>query len=116
MRPLGLRMTQASILQALSLTGEKLQGELAELLALDSTTLTRSVGILRKRGWIKARKGQDQRERWLSLSRSGAAELARIQPAWRAVQEQVRSKLGEESWRQLVRLSTEVANLPVKPA
>ncbi|MGC2160390.1 MAG: MarR family winged helix-turn-helix transcriptional regulator [Silvibacterium sp.] len=116
MRPLGLRMTQASILQALSLTGEKLQGDLAELLALDSTTLTRSVGILRKRGWIKARKGQDQRERWLSLSRSGVAEHARIQPAWRAVQEQVRSKLGEEAWRQLVRLSTEVANLPVKPA
>ncbi|HTV06522.1 MAG TPA: MarR family winged helix-turn-helix transcriptional regulator [Acidobacteriaceae bacterium] len=116
MRPLGLRMTQASILQALSHTGETLQGDLADLLGLDSTTLTRSVGILRKRGWIKARKGHDRRERWLSLSRSGIAEYARIQPAWNAVQEQVRSKLGEESWRQLVRLSTEVANLPVTPA
>lgn len=116
MRPLGLRMTQASILQALSVTGETLQGDLARLLALDSTTLTRSVGILRKRGWIKARKGPDQRERWLSLSRSGVAELARLQPAWISVQEQVRSKLGEEAWRQLVRLSTEVANLPVTTA
>ena len=116
MRPFGLRMTQFSILQALSLTGEKLQGDLAELLALDSTTLTRSIGILRKRGWIKARKGADRRERWVSLSRSGEIELARIQPAWQTVQEQVRSKLGEEPWRQLVRLSTEVASLPVTPA
>ncbi|MFZ0662709.1 MAG: MarR family winged helix-turn-helix transcriptional regulator [Acidobacteriaceae bacterium] len=116
MRPLGLRMTQASILQALSVTGETLQGDLAELLALDSTTLTRSVGILRKRGWIKVRKRQDQRERWLSLSRSGVAELARLQPAWISVQEQVRSKLGEIAWRQLVRLSTEVANLPATTA
>lgn len=113
MRPLGLRMTQFAILQALSLTGEKLQGDLAELLALDSTTLTRSVRILRKRGLIKARKGHDRRERWLSLSRSGEAELSRIQPAWRAVQEQVRSTLGGKRWRHLVRLSTEVANLPV---
>lgn len=116
MRPLGLRMTQFSILQALSLTGEKLQGDLAEFLALDSTTLTRSAMLLRKRGWIKSVKGKDRRERWLSLSRSGEKELARIQPAWEAVQKQLRSKLGEERWNSLVHLSTEVANLPDMPA
>ncbi len=78
-------MTQFAILQALSLTGEKLQGDLAELLALDSTTLTRSVGILRKRGLIKARKGHDRRERWLSLSRSGRQNsLAFNQPGERS--------------------------------
>lgn len=111
MRPFGLRMTQASILQVLSVTGEKLQGEIADLLALDSTTLTRSIGILRKRGWIKVRKGADRRERWLSLSRAGEVELARIQPAWNVVQKQVRSQLGEERWNSLVHLSTEVAGL-----
>jgi DNA-binding MarR family transcriptional regulator len=113
MRPFGLRMTQASILQALSLTGEKLQGDIAALLALDSTTLTRSIGILRKRGWIRRRKGADRRENWLSISKSGEAELARIQPAWTAVQKQVRSTLGEARWNSLVHLSTEVADLPI---
>ena len=112
MRPFGLRMTQFTILQALSLTGKKLQGDLAELLALDSTTLTRSVGILHKRGWVKVRKGKDRRERWLSLSRSGERELARIQPSWEAVQKKVRLQLGEGRWNRLVQLSTEVANLP----
>jgi DNA-binding MarR family transcriptional regulator len=116
MRPLGLRMTQFSILQALSLTGEKLQGDIAELLALDSTTLTRSVQLLRKRGWVKVRQGIDRRERWLSLSRSGERELARIQPAWQSAQKNLRSKLGEERWNKLALLSTEIANLPVEPA
>jgi DNA-binding MarR family transcriptional regulator len=116
MRPLGLRMTQFSILQALSLTGEKLQGDIAELLALDSTTLTRSVQLLRKRGWVKVRQGIDRRERWLGLSRSGERELARIQPAWQSAQKNLRSKLGEERWNKLALLSTEIANLPVEPA
>jgi DNA-binding MarR family transcriptional regulator len=81
MRPLGLRMTQFSILQALSLTGPRLQGELAEFLALDSTSFTRAAQQLRRRGWVKTVKGKDRRERLVSLSQSGEAELARAKPA-----------------------------------
>lgn len=113
MRPLGLRSTQFSILQALSQTGSILQGDLAEFLALDNTALTRTVQLLRKREWVKVVKGKDRRERWLSLSKSGEAELARMRPAWEAVQREVYSKLGEKRWNNLFQLSTEVANLPV---
>jgi DNA-binding MarR family transcriptional regulator len=116
MRPLGLRMTQFSILQALSLAGPRLQGDLAEFLALDGTAFTRALQLLRKRGWVKTVKGKDRRERWVSLSKSGEAELARIQPAWEAVQRRVRSAFGEERWKILTQLSTAVANLPVSPA
>jgi DNA-binding MarR family transcriptional regulator len=116
MRPLGLRTTQFSILQALSLTGVKLLGDLAEFLGVDSTTLTRAVQLLQKRGWVKVRKGKDRRERWLSLSNSGEAELARLQPAWEAVQKEVHSLLGKKRWNALLSLSTEVANLPGVPA
>lgn len=116
MRPLGVRMTQFSILQALSLMGTRLQGDLADFLALDSTTLTRAVHLLQKRGWVTVKKGKDRRERWLSLSPSGRAELARIQPAWQAVQNKLRLQLGEERSKRLTGLSTEVANLPVEPA
>jgi DNA-binding MarR family transcriptional regulator len=116
MRPHGLRMTQFSILQALSMMGEGLQGQVADVLALDSTTLTRSVALLRKRGWVKVRKGDDQRERWLSLSKAGGAELARILPAWNAVQAEVRRKLGEERWKALTQLSMDVLDLPAGPA
>jgi DNA-binding MarR family transcriptional regulator len=116
MRPLGLRSTQFSILQALSLAGPRLQGDLAEFLALDDTAFTRALQLLRKSGWVKTVKGKDRRERWVSLSKSGEAELARIRPAWEAVQKEARSKLGEERWNLLTQLSTAVANLPVSPA
>jgi DNA-binding MarR family transcriptional regulator len=116
MRPLGLRMTQFSILQTLSLTGPKLQGDLAEFLALDSTSFTRAVQQLRKRGWVKTVPGKDRRERTVSLSERGQAELTRIQPVWEAVQKEVGSLLGEEPWHRLTQLSTAVANLPAPPA
>jgi DNA-binding MarR family transcriptional regulator len=116
MRPLGLRMTQFTILQALSLTGPKLQGELAEFLALDSTTFTRAVQQMRKRGWVRTVKGKDKRERRVGLSKNGEAELARAQPAWEAVQKEVGSLLGEERRHNLIELSTAVANLPGTPA
>ena len=58
LRPYGLRATQFTILQALSLTGENSQGNLGSLLMLDSTTLTRTLRLMRTYGWI-----EDVRER-----------------------------------------------------
>ena len=49
LRPLGLRGTQFTVLQALSLAGEVPQGELGRILAMDSTTLTRTLEIMRRR-------------------------------------------------------------------
>lgn len=71
MRPVGLRATQFTILQALSRTGEVTQGRLGEILAMDSTTLTRTLEIMSARGWIAKRPGKDRRERRLCLALAG---------------------------------------------
>ena len=63
MRPTGLRITQFTILQALARTGEVKQGRLGEILVMDSTSLTRTLRIMRQQGWIAERRGEDQRER-----------------------------------------------------
>ena len=60
LRPLGLRGTQFTVLQALSLAGEVPQGELGRILAMDSTTLTRTLEIMRRRGWLATRYGKDR--------------------------------------------------------
>src|SRR5271155_4029320 len=57
LRPVGLRGTQHTILQALARTGEVTQGRLGEILAMDSTTLTRTLRIMRQEGWIAERRG-----------------------------------------------------------
>lgn len=104
MRPLGLTGTQFTILQVLTLTGEVPQGKLGEILAMDSTTLTRTLKIISRHGWIATRRGKDRRERWLRLSPSGEAEFRRARPRWARVQRQVRAQLGVKRWSNLMNL------------
>src|SRR6266403_4248955 len=50
--------------------------------AHDSTTLTRTLRLLRKQGWIHARLGKDRRERLFSLTGAGKRQMAMAQPHW----------------------------------
>ena len=108
LRPLGLRSTQFTILQALSLTGEVSQGKLGEILALDSTTLTRTLDIMIGHGWIVKRQGKDRRERYLRLSKTGRAEFRRAVPYWERVQRGLRAQLGDKRWDNLLKLTNHV--------
>jgi DNA-binding MarR family transcriptional regulator len=110
-RPLGLRATQLTILQALSRAGEVSQGQLGEMLAMDSTSLTRTLAIMRRQGWIAERRGEDRRERWLRLSKGGEAQLRRVLPVWEKVQSRLRRQLGEQAWNNLLQLTYEVTGL-----
>jgi DNA-binding MarR family transcriptional regulator len=109
--PPGLRATQFTILQALQRTGEITQGELGELLAIDSTTLTRTLHIMRRNGWVAERPGEDRRERWLQLAKAGRELLARTTPAWEKTQSRLTQKLGEGPWHTLFKLTGELTNL-----
>jgi len=108
LRPLGMRVTQLTILQVLSRAGDLTQGKLGEFLSLDSTTLTRTLKIMVRRGWIAERRGKDRRERLLRLSKSGYAQLARILPVWREMQARLRRQLGEQTWENLPQLTDQV--------
>jgi DNA-binding MarR family transcriptional regulator len=108
LRPLGLRATQFTILQALSLAGEVTQGVLGEILAMDSTTLTRTLDILEGHRWIVKRHGEDRREWRIRLSKGGETQLRRALPAWQSVQDRLHIQLGNEAWENLFTLSNTV--------
>jgi DNA-binding MarR family transcriptional regulator len=108
LRPRGLRTTQFAILQALSLAGEVSQGQLGKILSLDSTTLTRTLGIMKRHKWIATRRGRDGRERLLSLSQAGREQFERASPAWQGVQDRVRSRVGDELWGGLFQQNREI--------
>lgn len=105
LRPFGLKATQFTVLQVLSLAGEVSQGQLGRMLVLDSTTLTRTLAILRRRGWIAERRGRDRRERLVRLAPQGQRLLTRALPAWERVQARLRRRLGEERWSALLALT-----------
>ena len=111
LRPIGLRATQLTILQVLSRAGEVSQGQLGEILAMDSTTLTRTLGTMRRHGWIAERRGEDQRERRLTLSRSGKTKLNRVTVAWEKIQSRLRGQIGDQAWNNLLQLTHQVTEL-----
>ena len=105
LRSLQLRATQLTILQVLSLTGEVSQGQLGEILAMDSTSLTRTLAIMGREGWVTARRGKDRRERWVRLSSAGEMQLRRALPVWEKVQSRLRHRLGAQAWKNLLQLT-----------
>jgi DNA-binding MarR family transcriptional regulator len=111
LRPVGLRATQFTILQVLFRAGEITQGELGKLLAMDSTTLTRTLAIMARHGWIEKQRGGDRREWRLRLASEGKIRLTRGNSAWQKVQARLRTQLGNERWHSLLNLTHQLTNM-----
>jgi DNA-binding MarR family transcriptional regulator len=110
----GLEITQFTLLMALNLTGEITQGKLGKLLALDSTTLTRTLKLVKERGWVKAMPGEDRRQRRLTLTSAGREKLQKSMPRWKQAQETLQTALGEAAWSQLGGLLAQVTGAGVE--
>lgn len=111
LRPLELRASQFTILQVLARAGEVSQGQLAEMLAMDSTTLTRTLKIMLRQGWVAENRGEDRRERRFRLSKSGELLLSRATPEWEKVQARLRRRLGAQTWETLERWTDQVTSI-----
>jgi DNA-binding MarR family transcriptional regulator len=113
LRPSGLRITQFTLLQALTLAPKISQKQLAELLAIDSTTLTRTLAPLRKKGWLRSVSGADRRELQLSLTAAGTQQYKRALPYWRTAQKDLQRALGTENWNRLIETAVHTAGLTI---
>lgn len=102
LRETGLNPSQFGLLYFLWKYGEVSQGKLGELLSIDTTTLTRTLEPLRKSGWIRARAGDDRRERRWSLTPAGERKRASATPHWEAAQARLRSRLGAGRFQSLL--------------
>ncbi|MGA3225260.1 MAG: MarR family transcriptional regulator [Acidobacteriaceae bacterium] len=101
MKRSGLEITQFGLLTALTKTGEINQKRLSAGFAMDSTTLTRTLGPLLKKGWVQVKRGKDRRERLFTLTRAGERQLVEAQPYWEAAEQRLRRELGDAGWKQM---------------
>jgi DNA-binding MarR family transcriptional regulator len=101
LRPAGLRSTQYVLLQALAALGEVTQGELGRLLAIDSTTLTRSLALVARRGLLEGRPGRDRRERLWRLTAAGRREFRQLTAYWEKAEARFKNAMGENDWDRL---------------
>jgi DNA-binding MarR family transcriptional regulator len=112
LRPFGLRSSQFTILQVLTRVRQVSQGKLGQILAMDSTTLTRTLKTMSREGWIAERRGEDRRERLLSLSEAGRDRFNGAVPAWETAQAQMERIMGGQRWGDLLKLTNELKTLP----
>lgn len=102
LRPVGLRATQLTLLQALERGEGITPSRLGMQLAIDATTLSRTLRPLQRRGWIAIAPAADRRERRLHLTPAGRRQLARAQNKWKRIQVRLRKRLGRGEWRRLM--------------
>jgi DNA-binding MarR family transcriptional regulator len=76
-------------------------GTLADVLMLDSSTLTRSLRLLQKEGMIEKSRRAEMRQRFLKLTRSGEKALQRSLPLWRAAHAKFVATVGADYWLKL---------------
>lgn len=113
LRPSGLRSSQFTLLQTLNLAPGISQKRLAGLLEFDSTTLTRTLEFLRRRGWVCSETGVDRRELRLSLTAAGLQEYQRVVPYWQAAQRCLKKELGEADWNTVEKAALRVAEVAI---
>jgi DNA-binding MarR family transcriptional regulator len=94
----GLRVTQFSILATLARRGEANLKELEALLAIDQTTLTRSLGLLERDGVIERASHPDGRIKVMRLTAKGRRALEVARPLWMRAQDRVLRELGTKAW------------------
>jgi DNA-binding MarR family transcriptional regulator len=99
LRAHGLRSTQFSVLAVLALKGPTPMRELAEILGLEHTTLTRSAARLERDGWIATAPSSDGRKRPLELTPAGRQKLEGAFLSWKEVQDFIKKGLGENRSR-----------------
>ena len=94
----GIRSTQFTILVGVAKTQPTSISALADLLVIDSTTLARSLRLLKAQGLLSVSERASKRQRFLTLTPAGERTLAESLPVWRKAQEQWVQALGAEYW------------------
>jgi DNA-binding MarR family transcriptional regulator len=99
LRGTGLTITQFTLLMMLEGMHRPRVNDLADALAMDQTSLSRTLRIMERDGLIATVAGEDKREsRWVLAAR-GQLRLKRAMPAWRAAQKGVEKLLGGDAER-----------------
>jgi DNA-binding MarR family transcriptional regulator len=98
LQPAGIKATQFTVLAALSKQGPLPLSQLADIMVMDRTTLTRNLQPLIKRKLVATSPGEDRRVRNVSLTPQGKKLLDEALPLWRKAQTQMVDGLGRKRW------------------
>ncbi len=93
LRPIGLKITQFSLLRALERLKAATYTEIAAEAALDKTTISRNLKVLINAGWVTVSADEDARYKVAQLSADGKKMLRRAEPHWEVAQKKVENEV-----------------------
>lgn len=97
----GIRSTQFNLLVTMAAVSARTLTEMASVLVMDRTTLTRNLKPLEKLGFIHTVPPRDKRSKGYALTAEGSAILQKAIPLWQHTQTRIRDGLGEERFQKL---------------
>jgi DNA-binding MarR family transcriptional regulator len=93
----GLKTSQFNLLVTVSNRDPARPAELAKILEMDESTLSRNVERMCAKGWLVLKPEEDRRSHVIKVSDSGMALIRKGIPAWEKAQEEVGRRLGADS-------------------
>jgi len=98
LRPLGLNITQYSLLRAIERGLQISVSTLGRYMVMDRTSITRALAPLERDGLVRSGAGSDKRTRIVFLTKKGARLLASAQPRWDEAQKTFLNLMGSRRW------------------
>ena len=96
LKPLGINNGQFSLMMALNRPQPAPMGAVADVLAMDRTTLTAAVKVLERRGLVETLPHpQAGRSRLMRLTKEGTRLLSEALPVWQRVHGELEGELGD---------------------
>jgi DNA-binding MarR family transcriptional regulator len=102
LRPVGMTNGQFSLMMSLNRPAPPPMKPVAELLAMDQTTLTAALKPLQRQGWVEILVNPaDRRERLLQLTPDGKTALAAAVPIWTSTHAEIEKNLSQGNGDQI---------------
>ncbi|HTW89767.1 MAG TPA: winged helix DNA-binding protein [Candidatus Binataceae bacterium] len=93
----GLKASQFNLLVAAVNREKAKPAELAKLLEMDESTLSRNVERMCERGWFRLERGVDRRSHLIRVTEKGLDLIRKGYPAWQKAQKEVSRRLGADN-------------------
>jgi DNA-binding MarR family transcriptional regulator len=96
LKPLDIKISQASILVLLSVRDESSPTDIGRILQMEKSTVSRNVGRMRKKGWLEVTNREEGLLQSIKVTPKGRKLLAAFHAKWATAQKAAGELLGEE--------------------
>jgi DNA-binding MarR family transcriptional regulator len=110
LRPLGITAGQMNILVVVAKGSAVVPGEIARLLHMEKSTLSRNLDRMRRQGWVEVAPGEAGRGLVATIAPAGETLLHEALPLWQEAQARAWDLLGADGADDLVRLAGRLWN------